>query len=106
MDVKEMTEVLQKAKNLLDTPAADFRVYSDVRGFKPANLDVQEVMKTIQALFRRKGLKKVAVLVDGIITKMQLRRLHEVTGIGGTDQFFSADEANYEQKIEDFLTTD
>lgn len=104
LQLHEMQDVMKKAEQLLRTPVSDFRVYSDIRGFKPASTDVQEVMKDIQKLFRMKGLKKVAVLVDNAITKMQLQRLHQETRIRGADQFFAADEEGYEQAIEAFLT--
>lgn len=106
VDVKEMKELLKKVEQQLRAPAADFRVYSDLKGFKPAMPEVQEVMKTIQKMFKERGMKKVALLVDNAVTKMQLSRLHGESGVKGTDRFFAADEKDYQQKIEDFLGED
>ena len=106
LSVTEMEDLKKQAEKLLRSPAANFRVLSDIRGFKPATPEVQEIMKSIQKMFKECGLKKVALLVDNALTKMQLKRLHGETGIRGTDEFFSADEEGYMSEIEEFLAKD
>ncbi len=106
IQIDEINTLKKKVKSVLQKPASDFRVYSDLRGFKPANKDVQAAMTEIQSLFKEKGMKKVAILVDSSIVKIQLLRLHAETGIKGKDEFYSADEEGYEQQIKNFLTQD
>lgn len=100
----EMQQLYESAQKALVSPASNFRVFSDLRGFKPASPDVQAVMTQIQTLFKQKGLKKVAILVDNILTKIQLERLHKENRIKGTDMFFAAEEPNFMQNIESFLS--
>lgn len=106
IELEEMQALRRQAEQMLQKPAPKFRVFSDVRGFVPATADVQEVMKEIQSLFQHNGMQKVAILVDNVVTKMQLQRLHKKTSVAGLDQFFSADEENYEQAIGRFLGSD
>ncbi len=100
----EMKQLLGTTKELLNSPASDFRVFSDLRGFKPASPDVQITMSEIQLLFKEKGLKKVAVLVDNVVAKMQLKRLHKENNVKGVDGFFAAEEPNHMKEVEKYLS--
>ena len=103
IQIEEMQDFQRQCDEALKTPAPNFRVFGDIRGFKPATPNVQEIMVQVQKGFKIKGLKKVAVLVDNVVTKMQFQRLHSAAGVKGTDQFFAAEEDGYMEKIEQFL---
>ena len=103
IQIEEMQDFQRQCEEAPKTPAPNFRVFGDIRGFKPATPNVQEIMVQIQEGFKVKGLKKVAVLVENVVTKIQMQRLHSASGVKGTDQFFAGEEDGYMEKIEQFL---
>ncbi len=77
----EMERWGEESKKALSTQSGDFGVVVDMRTLKPLSPEVQEVMVNAQKLYKDKGMKRSAVILNNTVTTMQFQRLARSSGI-------------------------
>ena len=100
----EMHRWVEDSKKELASVSGEFVVNVDMTEMKPLPADAQKEMQSGQKLYREKGLKRSAVLINSAVTKMQFERIAKETGLDEYERYFSSEEPNYEISINDWLT--
>lgn len=104
---EEMAKWVSDAEKALASAPSSFGVLIDMRTLKPLPADAQDEMKKWQKLFKEKGMKKSAVILDGAVTKMQFMRIGKSTGIYEWERYIDASNvSNWEQVAIDWITKD
>jgi len=100
----EMKQWVQESRKALATAPKAFTVRVDMRELKPLAPDVQAIMEEGQALYKKGGMTRSAVLLSNALIKLQFERLAKQSGIYEWERYFSEKEPGYDQAIENWLT--
>lgn len=93
----EMKDALNKIKK-------DFKVFVDMRGFKPASQEIQKVFVDIQKEFKDHGMSKSVVILDNAIAVMQLKRTAKESGIYAHERYITPENnPNWEKQALDWI---
>jgi len=85
---EEMQQWVKESKQELTTAVPGFCVIVDMRSLAPLAPGVQEVMVTGQQLYKQRGMKRSAVVVNNAITASQFKHLAKQSGIYEWERYF------------------
>jgi hypothetical protein len=88
--VAEMEQWCRECEQALGTVTAPFGVVVDMRTLTPLVSDAQQLMIKGQALFKGKGMRRSAVVVENAITAVQFKRLAKESGIYAWERYIDA----------------
>lgn len=86
----EMQAWAKEAKSHLASQVGPFGVVVDMRKLKPLPLESQKIMVDTQSLFKQKGMRRSAVILDNSLTTAQFRRLAKESGIDAWERYIDA----------------
>lgn len=96
--------VNESRKNLIGT-SNEFGVVIDMIDLKPLPKDSQSKMQEGQKLFKQKGMKRSAVILNNSITTMQFKRIAKETGIYEWERYIDASKnSNYESMARQWVS--
>ncbi len=87
---EEMQEWVEKSKKKLLNSPREFGVLIDMRTLKPLAPETQAHMIEGQKLYKQKGLKRSAVVINSATTKIQFKRMAKDTGIYEWERYIDA----------------
>jgi hypothetical protein len=94
----ESTKMLAEVKHPIP-----FQVYVDMVGLSPLAPDVQDVLVSGQALYRRHGMNRSAVLSPSQIITQQFKNAAANSGIASGERVFQAEAAGAETHAMEWL---
>lgn len=104
---EEMNQWYEDAERELKLQSGAFGVFVDMRSLKPLPADAQKRMEDGQRLFKQKGLKRSAVILDSALTTMQFKRIAHETGIYQWERYIDAStHADWEKRAMDWLQSE
>jgi hypothetical protein len=77
---------------LLPRLGKQFYVFVDMRSMSLLPLESQAILGQVQQTYREQGLRRVAMIVDDIVTKNQMQRVSKAHGVYAYERHFSAQE--------------
>lgn len=90
ISAEEMTKWANEAKSILAKQQGDFGVIVDMRKLNPLPADAQKIMVDTQETFRKKGMRRSAVVLESAITTSQFRRLAKQSGIDQWERYINS----------------
>jgi SpoIIAA-like len=96
---EEMQEWIEKSKKKLLNSPREFGVLIDMRTLKPLAPEAQVYMIEGQKLYKQKGMKRSAVVINSATTKMQFQRLAKDTGIYEWERYIDASTTPNWEKV-------
>lgn len=87
---QEMEQWLEESKSALMLAPPEFGVIIDMRTLNPLPLDAQEVMVAGQQMYKTKGMKRSAVVLNNPTTTIQFKRLAQESGIYAFERYIDA----------------
>lgn len=102
--VDEMAKWVEESIKFVPSLPSSFGVLIDMRSLKPLQDDAKNEMTKGQILYKSKGMKRSAVILDSAILIMQFKRIAKETGIYEWERYFNAsDNPSWEQSALDWL---
>ncbi len=101
--IDEMQKWYQECEKALIGAPSEFVVLIDMVNLSPLPDDSQQLMVKGQAMFKKKGMIRSAVLVAKLITAMQFKRLAEQSGIKSTEKYLAAENPKAMELAMDWL---
>ena len=86
---EEAEEWFNGMKNALKKTNKGFKVFVDMRGFKPASEEVQKCFVDIQKEFKDHGMSKSVVILNSGIAVLQLKRTAKESGIYDHERYLT-----------------
>lgn len=84
--------------------SAGFCAFVDMRDCQPLPQDTQQYMLESQKKSVELGIKRVAIILDDLITTLQFRRIGKQTGLYPQyERYISAEDEDWEQKAMDWI---
>src|ERR1700690_1090752 len=74
IEATEMKAWAEESLSHLSTQQGRFGVVVDMRKLKPLPVDSQKIMVETQAVYKRKGMERSAVILEDAVTTSQFRR--------------------------------
>jgi len=100
-----MKQWIEESKKALAAASAGFGIVVDMRDLKPLPADSQLAMEEGQKLYKAKGMKRSAVIVNSGIMKMQFQRLAKQSGIYEWERYIDAsNQQNWKDLAEKWIT--
>ena len=91
IDQDEMARWVEESRSvLLSETKSQFGVIVDMRTLSPLTPDTQELMVKGQQLYKDKGMKRSAVVLNNPMTTMQFKRLAKESGIYAFERYIDA----------------
>ncbi|MFC1474836.1 hypothetical protein ACFLQK_02215 [bacterium] len=90
MDMDEMESWYKDSENVLESPPESFGLIVDMRDLRPLPVDAQSLMVKGQQMYKQKGMKRSAVILNSPITTMQFKRLAQESGIYDYERYIDA----------------
>jgi hypothetical protein len=87
---EQMKEWVGESRAALQTAPPSFGVIVDMRTLVPLESDAQQQMVAGQKLYKDRGLKRSAVILNNAVTTMQFRRLAKESGISAWERYIDA----------------
>jgi hypothetical protein len=78
---EEMQKWADESRQALQSEQGAFCVIVDMRNLAPLTPETQEVMVAGQQLYKQRGMKRSAVVVNNAVTAIQFKRLARESGI-------------------------
>ncbi len=90
---KEMMQWLEESERIFkeDKPEK-FSVLIDMRNLKPLDVEAKEIMEKGQVLYRKKGMKRSAVILNSNIVALQFVKIGKNTQIGANERYIDANQ--------------
>ena len=93
-------EMISSLKNI----NKGFKVFVDMRGFRPASEDVQAKFVDIQRIFKDHGMNRSVVILDNTVAVMQLIRTAKESGIYDQERYLTPENnPDWEQQAMDWI---
>jgi len=93
VDLEEMQEWYDESAELLKKAPESFGVIVDMTQLLPLTPDTQALMIKGQGLYKAKGMKRSAVILQNPILKLQFTRLAKDSGIYETERYFDGSKS-------------
>ncbi len=104
MDKAEVEKWKAESEVFLRKMLGSFGVLIDMRSLKPLPPDAQKVMTDGQAIYKQKGMKRSAVILDNAVVIMQFKRLAKESGIYNWERYIDASkDSKWKQTAVDWL---
>jgi hypothetical protein len=98
VNANEMKKWVDESKNAVSSAPNDFGVLIDMRKLSPLATDAQLHMQEGQKIYKQNGMKRSAVIVSSVLTKMQFQRIAKETGIYDWERYIDASSVNNWEK--------
>ena len=95
---------MDSVKALRDNPMKPFDVLIDMSKMGPMFPDVKKELEEGQALYRRMGMRRSAVLTPSILVAKQLRDIAASSKIASNERYLGIDEKDAENRLNSWLT--
>jgi len=89
----EMSRWLEESKIQLQSASGNFGVIIDMRTLAPIDGETQAVMVEGQALYKKKGMARSAVILANAVVTQQFKRLAQESGIYAFERYIDASVA-------------
>jgi len=104
IQTEEALEWFTKMKEALKKTSRGFKVFVDMRGFKPATQNVQKYFVDIQKEFKDYGMSKSVVILDNEVAVLQLKRTAKESGIYEHERYITPENnPNWESQAMDWI---
>ena len=100
---REMERWRRESESFLRGAAEGFGVYVDMHDLQPLPSDTQRIMVEGQALYRRSGMARSAVIVDSVMTALQFKELARESGICAWERYLSSRDPGAEELAIEWL---
>jgi len=81
-----------------------FKVFADMRGFKPASSEVGAYLIRLQQACMSHGVSRSVVVLDSALGAMQMRSLATESGVDKVEKYLTPDEnPNWGMQVRDWL---
>lgn len=95
----EMLEWVKESEKAVIGAPKDFGVLIDMKDLKPLPEGSQRHMQDGQKIYKKKGMSRSAVIVNGATTKMQFQRIAKETGIYDWERYIDSSSTVDWEKI-------
>lgn len=104
MDKAELQKWLKESEQALTTCKPEFGIIIDMRTLQGLPPDAQAVMVEGQALYKKKGMQRSAVILSSAAIAMQFKRLGKESGIYSFERYLDASsDANWQKHATDWV---
>ena len=104
MKIEEAREWLEIMRKKLKSIEKGFKVMVDMRGFKPASKEIQEIFVEIQKEFKNHGMNRSVVILDNTVAVLQLKRTGKESGIYDHERYITPeDNPEWEKQALDWI---
>lgn len=95
MTATEMNQwVTDSIKELKSMVGKKFNVLIRMDELKPLPQDIKRILEQGQALYKKLGMQKSAVIAPSLIIAMQMKNAAKASGIDVTEQYFTPETLN------------
>ena len=106
IEAGEMALWAKEASAAVEHIAPGFGVFVDMRELKPLPAESQSGMQRVQALYKRKGMKRSVCILNNAVTTLQFSRIAKETGIYEWARYYDASALkNWEAEAVSWLKT-
>lgn len=94
-----MENWVSESRELLEGQNMDFGVFVDMTQAKPIDTETRHIMSRGQKLYRSKGMKRSAVVLNSTIATLQFREIAKQSGIYECERYVDASKVdNWEEQ--------
>lgn len=99
---EEAVDWLEQCRKILGEPHS-FGQLVDLRGHKPNSPEVNEIVQEHMRFVRGHGLVRSAVVLSGVTSQMQIKRLAKETGMYEWERYLNAEDPEWERKAVEWI---